>query len=194
MGCDIHGFWELYHPDLRRWVAFKQIGSGRSYKWFGILSGVREGGPRVSSMEAAPNIDMPTASRETIVRSGRKLDDENFSRVWVEYCKNWGRDLHSHTIVPYDEVLEANLLMWNENGNDDAEGDVTLSKDQAMMQYYETVPDLDYVVEDIMFDTQWNEELSRTEPLHLPMNLPLRDILKTDDLSDVVRMVVAYDN
>jgi hypothetical protein len=144
-------------------------------------------------MEATPNINM-TASRETIVRTGKKLDDENFSRVWVEYCKNWGRDLHSHTIVPYNEVLQANLLMWNENGNDDAASDAVLSKDQAMMRYYEDVPDLDYVVEDIMFDTQWNEEQSRTEPLYLPMNLPLRDILMTDDLSDVVRMVVAYDN
>lgn len=199
MGCDIHGYWELYHPDLKRWVVFKDIGSGRSYHWFGILSGVRGGGPKISSIEGGPNIDM-VSSRETIVRSGSAIDDENFSRVWVEYCKSWGRDLHSHTVVPYDEVMAANLKKWQERSLEDGDGDdeeavdAYPDLDKIMMRYYEEVPDPDFVVEDISFDTQWIEEYSAQQPLRLPMNLPLRDILGTDDLSQVVRMVVAYDN
>ena len=62
------------------------------------------------------------------------------------------------------------------------------------MGYYQKVPDPDFIVEGIIFDTQWSEERGRQEPLRLPMSLPLCEIVGTRDLSDVVRMVVAYDN
>lgn len=199
MGCDIHGFWELYHPHFNRWVAFKGVRSERSYSWFGILSGVRGGGPKVASYEDEPDVNVnPHMSRQAIRESGRSIDDERFSRAWVEYCKNWGSDLHTHTVIPYEEVKAANLKKWQHDSHDqDDEVDKELiehmSEDQVLMSYYEEVPDSDFIVDEIIFDTQTDED-GRQEPLRLPMNLPLSEILGTHDISSLVRMVVAYDN
>jgi hypothetical protein len=206
MGCDVHGFLELYHPEFKRWVAFKEVDQGRSYRWFGILSGVRGDGPHVESEERGPDIDFKAyrSRRRDLELSGREEDDEEYSRAWVEYCKSWGSDLHSHTVVPYREIMAANVRKWEMDkqmseydDNDDEEKDGAEDPpdiEKISMEYYQEVPGPDFIVEEIVFDTQWDEERQRQEPMRLPMNLPLCEIVGTRDLSEVVRMVVAYDN
>ena len=203
MGCDIHGFFELFHPEFNRWVAFKGINEGRSYRWFGILSGVRGDGPQVASEEAGPEIDFKAyrSRRRDLELSGREEDDEEYSRAWVEYCKSWGADLHSHTVVPYEEIMAANVRKWESDKQiseyDDGvqeEGEDPPDIAKISMSYWQEVPDPDFFVEEIVFDTQWDEKGQRQEPMRLPMNLPLCEIVGTRDLSEVVRMVVAYDN
>ena len=100
MGADIHGYWEIFHPEFNRWVMFKPINDTRKYSWFGIIAGVRgEDEPRV------PVIMGPSADPS-------RAPDGSFSRMWVEYCKYWGRGLHSHAIVPWHSSIEANEMLW----------------------------------------------------------------------------------
>lgn len=98
--------------------------------------------------------------------------------------------------------MAANVRKWESDrqmsGHDDdeeqdgAEDPPDIAK--ISMSYYQEVPDPDFIVEDIIFDMQWSEQEQRQEPMRLPMNLPLCEIVGTRDLSEVVRMVVAYDN
>lgn len=43
MGCDIHGVVQMRHSDLPRWNDVACIDSGRNYRLFSALAGVRQG-------------------------------------------------------------------------------------------------------------------------------------------------------
>ena len=195
MGCDIHGTWELFHPVFNRWVSFKPINDSRSYAWFGIIAGVRDADePRVE------------------VIMGRSADperstSESFSKMWIEYCKRWGRGLHSHAIVPWHSVIAANEMMWLMRQRDRVFEEVTdahfthePNMDRIIMSYHEDVPDADFLVESVIVEprlgqNEWGEEVQI--PIELPMGVTLGDILGSTDtevIGDRVRMVVAFDN
>jgi len=206
MGCDIHGYWELFHPGFKRWVVIKPINDSRSYEWFGIIAGVRGDGPHVEGEDIQPDIDVNTPNGVR-AKSGKEDDDKDFSRAWVEYCKQWGRDLHSHRVLSRIAVMEANTLMWGRdeqersfNHNDhpgECDRDPEALKAKAPRGYYEEVPWPDDVIQSLIFDTQYSEDDQRQEPMELPMNLPLGEILGTYDEEEInrrVRMVVAFDN
>jgi len=195
MGCDIHGYWEVFHPEFNRWVAFKPINDTRSYSWFGIIAGVRgEDTPRVSVI-MGPSADPSRAP------------DGSFSRMWVEYCKRWGMGLHSHAIVCWHSAIEANEMLWISNKKRWDEEDGLPDEDvgesarvRAMMSYHEDVPDADFLVESVIVDTraerdEWDEEVQ--VPIEVPMGVTLGDIIGSRDtevIGERVRMVVAFDN
>ena len=206
MGCDIHGYWELFHPAFNRWVVIKPINDSRSYEWFGIIAGVRRDGPNVDGDDVQPNIDVhsPIGVR---AKSGKEDDDEDFSRAWVEYCKRWGHDLHSHRVLSRRAVMEANTLMWGRdeeersfNHNDhpsESDRDPEALKEKAPRGYHEEVPWADDVIQSLIFETQYSEDYSEQTPIELPMNIPLGEIIGSYDeevLNKRIRMVVAFDN
>ena len=195
MGADIHGYWEIFHPEFNRWVMFKPINDTRKYSWFGIIAGVRgEDEPRV------PVIMGPSADPS-------RAPDGSFSRMWVEYCKYWGRGLHSHAIVPWHSAIEANEMLWISDKRHWTEEDGPLEEWEGkngryrmMMSYHEDVPDADFLVESVVVDTregknEWGEDVK--VPIELPMGVTLGDIIGSRDtevIGERVRMVVAFDN
>ena len=185
MGCDIHGYWELYHPHFKRWIAFRSINSGRDYTWFGILSGVRGDGPHVASIEDAGPSFRGENSKD-ITEEQITSDDEDCSVAWCRYVAQWGEDLHSFTVVPWEEVKLANQHLREKRGRIDFDDD----------EDHEAVPSPSDIVEhlilDVKRDADWEEHYKQ-----LPMNIPLGEIIGTYDPEEVaklVRMVVAYDN
>jgi hypothetical protein len=215
MGCDIHGYWELYHPQFKRWIAFRSIDGGRSYMWFGILSGVRSSGPYVASIEdAGPSFrgeDSKVITEEQITS-----EDEDFSLVWCRYVAQWGQDLHSFTVVPYEEVRKANAILSGcrlrdvmpdqlsetqleemSDGVSNEEDDEELrDPDEEPIQDREPLPDpndiIDRLILDVKRDAEWEEHYKQ-----LPMNIPLGEIIGTyepKEVAKLIRMVVAYDN
>lgn len=186
--------WELFHPGFNRWVTFgKEVNGTRSYMWFGILSGVRcSEAPRVESYAACPD---------------RACEgDTSFSKDWVEYCKLNGDDLHSHTVVPWRAVQEANRCLRDTEADefsrsDERRDEFSRSDErrdyEVMMTFHEEVPDGNYFVEEITVDMRWDKEARHFCPILLKMGLPLGEILGSYDpevLALSVRLVVAYDN
>lgn len=207
MGCDIHGYWELYHPEFKRWVVFRPINEDRTYTWFGILSGVRGTGPKVASDEMGPrHAGVPRRDLNAMERE--ELDDPDFSAAWCSYTQRWGGDLHTFTVVPYDEVKRANVALYEmqngKYGNDDDDDDEfdgfvdPASRFADMraveMEYHENVPKPEDIVEVLILEMgDHSSDVNR----ELPMNLPLGEIVGSYDpavLAERVRMVVAYDN
>lgn len=206
MGCDIHGFWELYHPEFKRWVAFRDINCDRSYTWFGILSGVRGPGPKVRSYEEGPR-HAGVPRRDLTPEERAEMDDPDFSAAWCSCIYRWGSDLHSFTVVPYDEVKRANVVLHEMQngtyGNDDEDDEFDGFVDPASrfadmraveMEYHENVPKPEDIVVALLLEMDAESNGGDRE---LPMNLPLGEIVGTYDpavLAERVRMVVAYDN
>lgn len=85
MGADIHGFWEV-KDHTGNWMAIDTVNSQRNYIWFGIVAGVR-GGPDIGTA----NRGIPT----------------NPSGAYRDLLDAWGSDLHSHTWLTREEVIEA---------------------------------------------------------------------------------------
>ena len=216
MGCDIHGYWELYHPQFKRWIAFRMINDGRSYSWFGILSGVRGEGPLVAShIDAGPSF--AGQSSKSITEEEITSDDEDFSVAWRRYVAQWGEDLHSFTVVPYDEVRKANAInrvcqMRNvypgslsqaqieeicdpDFGSED-DDELLDPEDEDPRDDREPLPDPNDIIERLILDMKRDADWD-VHPKNLPMNVPLGEIIGTYDPKEVaklVRMVVAYDN
>jgi hypothetical protein len=217
MGCDIHGYWELYHPQFKRWIAFRMINDGRSYNWFGILSGVRGEGPLVASLiDAGPSF--AGQSSKSITEEEITSDDEDFSVAWRRYVAQWGEDLHSFTVVPYDEVRKANAIyrfcqMQNiypvsltqaqieeicdpDFGLEDDDELLSDPDDEDPRNDREPLPGPNDIIERLILDMKRDADWE-VHPKNLPMNVPLGEIIGTYDPKEVaklVRMVVAYDN
>jgi len=194
VGCDIHGYWELYHPHFKRWIAFRRINDGRDYTWFGILSGVRRDGPHVASIEdAGPSFR--GCRTQDITEEQITSDDKDFSVAWCRYVAQWGQDLHSFTVVPCEEVKLANQYLREKMGRVDFDDDEKQDKHEDD-EDYEPIPSPDDIVEylilDVKRDANWEEHYK-----HLIMNVPLGEIIGTydpEEVAQLIRMVVAYDN
>ncbi len=180
MGCDIHGFWEFRTPD-GSWIAFKKINEGQTYDWFGIIANVRA----------------VTRGSKT---AGRGIPDD-CSSAWRQYTGAWGRGLFGHTWLTPHEVRLANaeLLKLHKEYDEeyfkacDESGEETSAARDGLTtkdpeNYYEPVPDGATIVENLI--------------IHGPGNYPdtmtwcgtLSENLKTDNIDENIRMVVAFDN
>lgn len=166
MGCDIHGFWEFKTP-AGAWIAFEPVNDTRSYNWFGIIAGVRR-----------PSGDLGTEERGV---------PRDCSNAWQQFVDAWGRDLHSHTWLTPEEVRSANkmlFLLYSRDEDPDA-----VSEDlESAIHYHETVPSPEMEVSRIFLPGPENryKEMAWTGTL--------AEIVGDQDLSDKIRMVVAFDN
>ena len=166
MGCDIHGFWEFKTSD-GPWIAFEHINDSRSYSWFGIIAGVRH----------------PAGNLETAER-GVPADCSN---AWRQLVDAWGRDLHSHTWLTPSEVRQANRDLFLSYRKED--GEETNPDDLwAADNYHETIPVPQMEVSRILLPGPDNncKEMAWTGTL--------AEIVGDQDLSDKIRMVIAFDN
>jgi hypothetical protein len=150
MGTDIHGVWEVRVPD-GRWFAFRSISDGRSYTWFGIMSGVRGAGPKCASeCWYPPDAD---AGAEVV------------SEYWRTICTRWG-GMHDHTVAGVDTVREANdayCVETQEQWGDHSE---------AAWLEYESIPQPDDIIDALWLGIdRWGEMNS------LPLGIPLRDVM-----------------
>ena len=166
MGCDIHGFWEFKTPD-GAWIAFERINDARSYTWFGIIAGVRR-----------PSGNLETAER------GVPADCSN---AWRQFVDAWGRDLHSHTWLTPAEVRQANrdlFLSYRKEDGEETDPEDLWSADN----YHETIPVPQRNVSRIFLPGPENryKEMAWTGTL--------AEIIGDQDLSDKIRMVIAFDN
>lgn len=176
MGCDIHGTWECKLPN-GIWVSFSGINDGRSYEWFGILSGVRRNGPRCDSEPWNP-CDHPKDAGE----------------YWLRVCEGGG--LHNHTLITIPALRQANeefrrtLIEWAQQ--DEVE--------ETNLSDYEGIPDLDETVRAVWMGASRGPDGWGLEPNELQLGVPLRDVLglgpdaTIDDAVHLIRMVVAYDS
>lgn len=176
MGCDIHGVWEcrLSNGD---WVAFGRINDERSYEWFGILSGVRRDGPRCDAIEWDP----------------RREPADYVGIYWLDICKSWDLDFHSHALVSIPALLQANKEYIKAIKDNEGYEEV---------DDHERIPSLDDIVEKILIGFGGFDENGKGLDRAVTMGIPLRDVMMlgpaaTIDDPDVIsriRMVVAYDN
>jgi len=151
MGTDIHGVWEVRVPD-GRWFAFRTISDGRSYSWFGIMSGVRGDGPRCDSECWDPTEAEPGA--------------EIVSDYWREICTRWGAGFHSHTVASVDTVRAANDEYCAEM--QDRHGPLH----EVSSLEYEEIPRPDDIIGELWLGIdRWGEMNS------LPLGIPLRDVM-----------------
>lgn len=166
MGCDIHGFWEFKTPH-GKWIAFELINDARSYSWFGLIGGVRR----------------PHGNLET-ERRGIPGDCSN---AWHQITDRWGRDLHSHTWLMPDEVKQANrdLFLLHKQEDEEMVSDEDLA---AADHYHETIPSPDMEIEKIFLPGPDGNYST------MPWTGTLEENTGSRDLSDKIRMVVAFDN
>jgi len=166
MGCDIHGFWEFRSPE-GAWIAFELINDARSYWWFGLIAGVRY-----------PSGNLGTESRGV---------PGNCSNVWRQLVDAWGSDLHSHTWLTPEEVKQANRELFLMYKKDDGEN-VAPEDLFAADHYHETIPDPKMEVSRIFLPGPENQYKEMT------WAGTLAEIVGDQDLSDKIRMVIAFDS
>ena len=94
--------------------------------------------------------------------------------------------------IAFDVLLDTGVLVQALPLSDDELRD----PDEEPIQDREPLPDpndiIDRLILDVKRDAEWEER-----PKHLPMNIPLGEIIGTYDPKEVaklVRMVIAYDN
>lgn len=134
-------------------------------------------------------------STQDITEEQITSDDEDFSLVWCRYVAQWGRDLHSFTVVPYEQVKLANQYLRETRRQIDF-GDDEKEDEEEDTSDHEPIPTPDDFIECLLLDVKRDEDWEE-HPKKLPMNLPLGEIIGTYDPKEVaqlVRMVVAYDN
>lgn len=166
MGCDIHGFWEFRTP-AGSWIAFEPINDSRSYSWFGLIAGVRR-----------PMGDLGTEERGV---------PSDCSNAWKQLVDAWGRDLHSHTWLTPAEVRRANHELFIFYKREDEE-EFDMNDLRIADNYHETIPSPEMEVSRIFLPgPEGNyKEMAWTGTL--------AEIIGDTDLSDRIRMVVAFDN
>lgn len=171
MGADVHGVWECKLPN-GTWAVFRDINDTRSYEWFGILSGVREHGPRCDSIPWDPR---------------REPDAGEY---WLGVCQRG--DLHNHTLVSIPALRQANEVLHRRR----AEWNLM----EIAAEDHEPEPGLDEIVDEIWVGGTVTGEWQPLRPHVIPMRIPLREVLglgpeaRIEDAFGLLRMVVAYDS